>query len=302
MENETLKIETIAASLYRLEVRSPRARYIFAVYLMDEGGGVLLEPGPASIIPSIQEGMKQLGVKGLSYIIPTHIHMDHGGGSGALAALFPQAKVVVHPRGLKHMLDPSRLIEGTKKAYGDDFELKYGAILPVPPSQLVVPVDGEVLSIKGRELQIFYAPGHAPHQIAIFDKKTGGLFCGEALGIPIPGKEDFALPAVSVQDFNPDLYLETIEKLKRLTPRVLYYSHQGGVQNPDKLINSLEQNMPCLRDGTFEGLKRGETVEGIEKRIGEMLPSLLWRKKGLRSLRKETILGFATYYKRKGLL
>ena len=111
-----MKIETIAESLYRLEVRSPRARYIFAVYLIDEGGGVLLEPGPASIIPSIQEGMKQLGMKGLSYIIPTHIHLDHGGGSGALAALFPQAKVVVHPRGLKHMLDPSRLIEGTKES------------------------------------------------------------------------------------------------------------------------------------------------------------------------------------------
>jgi glyoxylase-like metal-dependent hydrolase (beta-lactamase superfamily II) len=213
MENETVKIETIAESLYRLEVKSPRARYIFAVYLIDEGGGVLLEPGPASIIPSIQEGMKRLGMKGLSYIIPTHIHLDHGGGSGELAALFPQAKVVVHPRGLKHMLDPSRLIEGTKKAYGDDFELIYGAILPVPQSQLVVPVDGETLSINGRELQIVYAPGHAYHQIAVFDKKTSGLFCGEALGVLLPGKGGFALPSVSVPDFNPDLYLETIEKL-----------------------------------------------------------------------------------------
>jgi glyoxylase-like metal-dependent hydrolase (beta-lactamase superfamily II) len=302
MENETLKIETIAASLYRLEVRSPRARYIFAVYLLDEGGGVLLEPGPASIIPSILEGMKQLGMKGLSYIIPTHIHMDHGGGSGALAALFPQAKVVVHPRGLKHMLDPSRLIEGTRKAYGDNFESLYDAILPVPESQLVVPEDGETLNLDGRGLQIVYTPGHAPHQIAIFDKKTSGLFCGEALGIPLLGKEGFALPAISVPDFNPDLYLETIEKLKKLTPRALYYSHQGGVQNPDQFINSLEKNMRLLRDGIFEGLKRGETVVGIEKRIGEMLPSLLWRNKGLRSLRKETIIGFATYYKRKGLL
>jgi glyoxylase-like metal-dependent hydrolase (beta-lactamase superfamily II) len=297
-----VKIETIAESLYRLEIRFPSARYIFSVYFIDEGGGVIIEPGPASIVPYIKEGMKQLGMKGLSYIIPTHIHLDHSGGSGELAAVFPLAKVVVHPRGLKHLLDPSRLIEGTKKAYGDDFELKYGAILPVPQSQLVVPADGETLSINGRELQMVYAPGHAHHQIAVFDKKTSGLFCGEALGIPIPGEEGFALPAVSVPDFNPDQYLETIEKLKRLTPRVLYYSHQGGVQNPDKLINSLEQNMRLLHDGIFEGLKRGEPVEGIEKRIGEMLPSLLWRKKGLRSIRKETILGFATYYKRKGLL
>ena len=250
-----MKIETIAESLYRLEVILPRGRYLFTVYLIDAGGGVLIEPGPASIVPSIQEGMKQLGMKGLSYIIPTHIHMDHGGGSGALAVLFPQARVVVHPRGLKHMLDPSRLIEGTKKAYGDDFELKYGAILPVPQFQLVVPADGETLSINGRKLQIVYAPGHAPHQIAIFDKKTSGLFCGEALGVPLPGEEGVALPAVSVADFNPDLYVETIQKLKQLNPRVLYFSHNGGVRDPDKLFDSLEHNMRFLRDGILGGAK-----------------------------------------------
>jgi glyoxylase-like metal-dependent hydrolase (beta-lactamase superfamily II) len=296
-----VRVETIAESLYRLDVVMPGGRYLFTVYLVNEGKGVLIEPGPASIIPSILEGMKQLGMKGLSHIIPTHIHMDHGGGSGALAALFPHSKVVVHPRALKHMLDPSRLIEGTQKAYGDDFETQYGPIRPVPESQLTVPIDGETLSIDGRELQIIYAPGHAPHQIAVFDKKTGGLFCGEALGVPIPGEEGFALPAISVTDFDPDLYLETIEKLKQLNPRVLYYSHQGGIQNPDRLINNLDRNIRLLRQGTLEGLKRGETVEEIEKRLDEILPGFPWRKRELMDLGQETILGMVTYFRRKGL-
>lgn len=163
-------------------------------------------------------------------------------------------------------------------------------------------MDGETLSIHGRELKIVYAPGHAPHQIAILDKKTGGFFCGEALGIPISGEEGIALPAVSVPDFNPDLYLETIEKLKRLNPRMLYYSHQGGVQNPARLINSLEQNMRYLREGIIGGLKRGETVEEIEKRIGEMLFGLFQRKRDLRGMSKEMIAGFVSYFRRKGLL
>lgn len=83
---------------------------------------------------------------------------------------------------------------------------------------------------------------------------------------------------------------------------MLYYSHDGGVQNPDKLINSLEQNMRLLRDSTFEGLKRGETLEGIENGIGGILPDLPWRMRGVRGILKETILGFATYFRRKGLL
>jgi len=297
-----VNIEEVAESIYRLEVRLPGALYVFAVYLIDQGGGILVEPGPASMASPIQEAMKRLGMKGLSYIIPTHIHLDHGGGSGKLAELFPQAKVVLHPRSVKHVLDPSRLIEGTKIAYSDDFESTYGPILPVPESQIVVPEDGEVLDIDGRELQIFYAPGHAHHQIVIFDKKTGGLFCGEALGVPIPGIEGFALPGVSVQDFNPDQYLETIGKLKELAPRMLYYSHDGGVREPDKLIDSLAENTQLLRDVTFDGLKNGETVEAIEKRAGELLPGLLSRNRGAMSSLEETILGFATYYRRKGLI
>jgi glyoxylase-like metal-dependent hydrolase (beta-lactamase superfamily II) len=301
MKNETVTIETIGESLYCLEISFSGARYVFSVYLIDDGGGVLIEPGPASIIPSIKEGMQQLGMKGLSTIIPTHIHLDHGGGSGELAALFPQAKLVVHPRGLKHLLDPSRLIEGTKKAYGDDFELKYGAIRSVPQSQLMVAEDGEILSLPGRELLMVHAPGHAHHQIAIFDKKTGGLFCGEALGIPLRGKEGFVLPAVSVPDFNPDLYLETIEKLKQLTPRVLYYSHDGGVQDPEILVSNLEQNVRLLRDITFQKLKNKETVDSIAKGIGEMIFGT-HRNRELMSPLRETILGFSTYYQRKGLL
>ncbi len=297
-----MNIEEVAESIYRLVVQQPEARYVFAVYLIDEGGGVVIEPGPASMASPIQEGMKRLGMKGLSYIIPTHIHLDHGGGSGKLAELFPQAKVVLHPRSVKHILNPSRLIEGTKMVYGDDFESIYGPILPVPESQIVVPEDGEVLDVGGRELQIFYAPGHAHHQIVIYDKETGGLFCGEALGVPIPGIEGFALPGVSVQDFNPDQYLETIEKIKRLAPRMLYYSHDGGVRKPAQLIDSLAHNAQLLRDVTFEGLKNGDAVEAIEKRAGELLPGLLSRNRGAMSSLEETILGFATYYRRKGLI
>lgn len=297
-----MKIEEVAEAIYRLEVQLPGARYIFSVYLIDLNEGILIEPGPASMVPAIREGMKRLGIQQLSYIIPTHIHLDHGGGAGKLAELFQHATVVLHPRAVKHVLNPSRLIEATRMAYGDNFESTYGPILPVPESQVKVPADGEMMLINGRELQIIHAPGHAPHQIAIFDRKTGGLFCGEALGVPIPGDESFALPSVSVQDFNPDLYLETIEKLKRLTPRLLFYSHDGGVRKPEKLITNLVEITQSLRDTILNGLRNGETIESIRPRVRELISGYAGKRVGAMSSVEDTILGYTTYFSKKGLI
>lgn len=296
-----IKIEEVAEATYRLETTLPGSRFIFSAYLLKENGGVLLEPGPATMTPFILEGMKQLDMQSLSYIIPSHIHLDHGGGSGTLAGLFPQAMVVIHPRGARHAADPSRLIASTKLAYGDAFELVYGPILPVPEKQIKAPEDGEIIGINGRELQIIHAPGHALHHIAVYDRKTGGLFCGETLGLPAPGDEENVLPAVSAQDFYLDLYLETVEKLQELKPRLLFYVHGAGVREPGRLFSSLTKNTVMLRDVILNGLKNGETTETIERKIQEMLPNHRGTEPG--DLGMDTkIRGYAAYFKKKGMI
>jgi glyoxylase-like metal-dependent hydrolase (beta-lactamase superfamily II) len=296
-----MKIEEVAEATYRLETILPGARYTFSAYLIRETEGVLIEPGPASMVPYIQEGMKQLGIRSFSCIIPTHIHLDHGGGVGRLAELFPHASVVLHPRGAKHVTNPSRLIEGTRMAYGDDFEFTYGPILPVPEPQTKVPADGEMMSINGRELQIVYAPGHSLHHIAVYDRKTGGLFCGEALGQPIRGSENTALPSVSAQDFYLDMYLETIQKLKKLKPRMLFYSHDGGVKEPGELISGLTDSTQILGDVILQGLRNSESTESIDRRIHELLSSHLGVRIEAMSM-ETTILGYTTYFRKKGLI
>jgi len=296
-----MKIEEVAEATYRLETILPGAFYTFSTYLLRETEGVLIEPGPASMVASIMEGMKQLGIRSLSYIIPTHIHLDHGGGVGKLAELFPHARVVLHPRGARHVADPSRLIQGTRMAYGDDFELTYGPILPVPEPQITVLGDGETIIVKGRELQIVYAPGHALHHIAVYDNKTGGLFCGEALGQPVSGETGTALPSVSAQDFYLDLYLETIQKLEKLEPRMLFYSHTGGVRDPAEMLSSLKESTLILGDVILTGLKNGESTESIERLAQESLSNQLGVKTENMSM-ETTILGYTTYYRRKGLI
>jgi len=296
-----VELVEVAEATYRWETRLPGARYTFAAYLLTGEEGVLIEPGPAVMVPFIREAMDQLGMQELSYIIPTHIHLDHGGGVGKLAGLFPRAMVVLHPRAERHVLDPSRLIAGTKMAYGDDFESTYGPILPVPSLQVKVPADGETMRVDGRELQVFYAPGHAPHQIAVFERNTGGLFCGEALGLPVPGGQDIAVPSVSAQDFDMDRYLETVEKLKKLRPRKLFYSHEGGVREPEKLIASLEENVRLLGDLILKALRDGEPTGSVERRVRELLASQIGPVS--REVDPATITsGFATFFRKKGLV
>jgi len=262
-------IKEVAHKVYRLETSVPGMNTVFTVYLIPESDGVLIEPGPAAAIPSIQEGMKQLGMKDLAYIIPTHIHMDHAGGIGTLAGLFPGAKVLVHPRGVKHVVDPSRLINSTKMVFGDDFELRFGPIAPVQESQILVPEDGEIISINGRELQIIYAPGHAPHHMVIFDHSLKGLFCGEALGFPSSSTRIVPLPAVAPPSFDQDLYLETIERLRQLGAQMLFFSHGGVESEADQLISMAAENTRTFGDIIPKGLKEGQSLEAISRRIGD---------------------------------
>ena len=237
----------------------------------------------------------------LAYIIPTHIHMDHAGGMGELARRFPRARVLLHPRGARHAVDPSRLIEATRMVFGPDFESRYGAILPVPEEQVYVPRDGEVILVDGRELEIIYAPGHAQHHIAIFDRSVRGLFCGEALGIPVHRARPLALPSVATPNFDEELYLSTIERLRGLEPRLLFYSHGPAVaREPETLIASVAENTRAFGDLILNALKQGESQEAIRRRLADYMADrfgIRFDDAGLAM----TVSGYTIYYQGKGL-
>jgi len=296
-----MNIEEVAEKTYRLEVLIPKVDSIFTVYFIREAKGVVIEPGPTLTIPSIQEAMKQLGMKEPAYIIPTHIHIDHAGAIGSLAQLFPHAKVVLHPRGVKHAVNPSRLIESTKMSFGNDFEIRYGPILPIPQSQVKIPEDGETISIDGNELQIIYTPGHATHHIAILDRKTRGLFCGEALGVPTPEAESSPLPAAAPPSFDVEVYLKTMERLRELNPRILFYSHDGVGRKPEELIFRAAENTKLFSDLILKALREGETAEAIEHRLREYISSHM----GINVEKVDTwmtVEGFTFYFKKKELV
>lgn len=296
-----VEVKEVADNVFWFEPTIPGESNVFSSYLIREEEGVLVEPGPSALVPGIQEAMRQLGMKDLAYIIPTHIHVDHAGGAGRLAELFPEAKVVVHPKGVKHMADPARLIESTKTVFGENFQDVFGPVLPVPESQLVVPEDGETILVSGRELQIVYAPGHAPHHIVVFDRKTRGLFCGEALGLPGQGEEPVPLPAVAPPSFDQELCLKTMEMLRKLDARLLFYSHGGVGTEPERLISVVSESTRVLGDLILKSLKDGEATDAIGRSVMEFASS----RYGLKLKEGDAVMtvgGYAIYFQSKGLI
>ncbi|MEE8470817.1 MAG: MBL fold metallo-hydrolase [Dehalococcoidia bacterium] len=295
-----VEVKEVADKVFWFEPKIHGVNNIFSAYLIKEAGGVLIEPGPSAAVPAIQEAMKHLGMNDLAYIIPTHIHVDHAGGAGTLSGLFPRAEVLVHPRGAKHVVDPSGLIASTKTVFGDNFEDSFGPVLPVPESRIRTPEDGEVISVNGRELQIIYAPGHAPHNMVIFDLSVRGIFCGEAVGLPGQGEEPLPLPAVAPPSFDQDQYLETMEMLRQLGARMLFFSHGGVGRDPDKLISIASEYTRLLGDIILKAMKAGETPEIISRRVRDYASSRFGRELDEMDLAM-IVGGYAIYFTRKGL-
>jgi len=294
------QVEQLIDGVYRLERRIAGVDGAFAVYFIKDGGGAIIEPGPGVLVPDIQEAARELGLSSPEYIIPTHIHLDHAGGSGRLAEVFPDTKIVVNQEGARHIIEPSRLIASTRMAFGDDFESIYGPILPVPESRLKVVSDGDRLTLGGRELLIVNTPGHAAHHIAIFDTKTRGLFSGESLGlIYSPGYPP--LPAVAPPSFDMELYLNDMENLKALKPRLIFYSHGTVADEPERLISTVMDNTRLVGDFILRDLRAGEKEEAIISRVGDYLRNQFNAPLDEYEL-QSNVRGYIHYFRKKGLI
>jgi glyoxylase-like metal-dependent hydrolase (beta-lactamase superfamily II) len=252
--NTMAQTTELAEGIYRIETPLGTMQFQPTAFVI-ANAATIIEPGPAICIPD-------------RYIIPTHIHMDHAGGTGTLAKLYPEAKVLVHPRGLKHAIDPSRLIDSVKMVWGENFEVNFGPITIVPESQIKTVQDGEVIHAGDRDLQFIYTPGHAPHHIAIFDRKLKGLFCGEALGMP-----GYQLPTAAPMSFDLENYLSTIDKLQHsdLAIRMLIYSHGGIEHDPSKCMSRAAENARAMGDIVLQALGKGKVRAEIGKAVGDYI-------------------------------
>jgi glyoxylase-like metal-dependent hydrolase (beta-lactamase superfamily II) len=208
-----------------------------AAYLVEQDGrAAFVDCGTNFSVPTLLDALAWTGreVGDVDWLILTHIHLDHAGGAGALMARLPNARLVVHPQGARHMADPARIMAGVKSVYGEEVVRRdYGELVPVEPSRIVATEPGSSVRLGTRELTFLHTPGHARHHHCIWDPETRGVFAGDTLGVAYRelagGHVRHCLPSTSPVQFEPDALHESIGRLMELAPEVAYLTHFGPV-------------------------------------------------------------------------
>jgi glyoxylase-like metal-dependent hydrolase (beta-lactamase superfamily II) len=241
-----------------------------AVHMIVENNSVaFIDTGTNATLPHALAALKKIGVHvaAVDYVILTHIHLDHAGGAGAMMQAFPNAKLVVHPRGARHMAEPSKLVAGVTAVYGPDFVQRvYGEIIPVSPQRIIEAVDGHVLSLAGRKLTCLDTPGHARHHICILDDQTGGIFSGDIFGLSyreldVAGRQ-FIFPTTTPSQFDPVAMRQSIDRLQALYPPAMYLTHYGQLYDVAQRGDDLRRRLDAVVELALAARTPGDARHG----------------------------------------
>jgi glyoxylase-like metal-dependent hydrolase (beta-lactamase superfamily II) len=234
-------ITDLGHEVFQIDTRMAGYEGITAGYLIRSDRPCLVETGTAPSAPIVRDALAALGVgpADLATVVVTHIHLDHAGGVGDIAEMFPGAQVVVHELGARHLADPSRLMASARMVYGDELDELFGELAPTPADRIrTVERVGMVDLGGGRRLESHYSPGHAKHHVGLVDSASGDLYVGDAAGIFIPETGD-QRPATPPPDFDLGIALESLRMFAALQPTRLLFSHYGPV---DDVTAALERS------------------------------------------------------------
>ena len=224
-------VTDLGHEVFQIDTRMAGYEGITAGYLIRGERPCLVETGTAPSAPVVRDALASLGVgpADLATVVVTHIHLDHAGGTGDIAGMFPAAEVVVHELGARHLADPTRLMASARMVYGDELDELFGTLAPTPAARIrAVEQTGVVDLGGGRKLESHYSPGHARHHVGLVDSVSGDLYVGDAAGIYIPETGDMR-PATPPPDFDLDIALRSLRTFAALQPSRLLFSHFGPV-------------------------------------------------------------------------
>jgi glyoxylase-like metal-dependent hydrolase (beta-lactamase superfamily II) len=234
--------QTLEHGIHLIDTGFHRPAFDASYLIVEQGHAAFIDTGTSHAVPRLLAVLDALGLQpsDVDHVIPTHVHLDHAGGVGQLMQHLPRATLVVHPRGARHLIDPTALIQGATAVYGaEEIERSYGQIVGVDAARVMITHDGMRLSLAGRELLFFDTPGHARHHHCIWDERSRGIFTGDTFGLSYrefdTAQGPWLLPTTTPVQFEPDSLRASVNRLLAQQPQSLYLTHYGQVTNVPRL-------------------------------------------------------------------
>jgi glyoxylase-like metal-dependent hydrolase (beta-lactamase superfamily II) len=252
---------------------------VAAIHLIEEGGrAALVDTGNNDSLRHVLEALAETGLsaESVDFVLLTHIHLDHAGGAGAFMQAFPNAKLVVHPRGARHMAEPSKLFAGVSAVYGPERAKElYGELIPVPMARIIEAGDGHELNLGGRVIRVFDTPGHARHHVCYFDTKSRAFFTGDTFGLSyrtldVGGKPSI-FPTTTPVQFEPEAMHASIRRMEAEQPTAMYLTHYAQVRD----VPRLAADMHRLIDAHVAIAERHAAAEGRKNLIEQDIWALV---------------------------
>ncbi len=248
--------------IHTIDTGLMRPAFDAAYLIVENGRGAFLDCGTSHAVPAMLAAAAEAGLApdDIDWLILSHVHLDHAGGAGALLQHLPNARVVVHPRGAPHMIDPSRLIAGAAAVYGEEeMARSYGSIVPIPAERVDIAHEGHSIDLAGRKLVCLDTPGHALHHLCLWDEKSRSVFTGDTFGISYRELDTpagiFLFPTTSPVQFDPEPLKTSVQRLADLHPENLFLTHYGRIGDAQKhaavlieLIDAMVERALALAD------------------------------------------------------
>jgi glyoxylase-like metal-dependent hydrolase (beta-lactamase superfamily II) len=260
--------------IFTIDTRYVRPHMDASHLILDGGRAAFVDTGSEHSVPFLLEALAEHNIDAaqVDYLMLTHVHLDHAGGAGRLAAALPRAKVLVHPRGAPHLADPSRLIAATRAVYGAQrFAELYGDIRPIPAARIAAVSDGQKIVLGTRTWEFIHTPGHALHHVCIVDREAGDIFTGDTFGVSYrefdTAAGEFVFTTSTPTQFDPSQLHASVERLLKFEPRALYLTHYGRVGDAPRLGADLHADIDA-----FVSIARG--AASAADPVADMAPKL----------------------------
>ena len=250
-----------------------RPRFDASYLIVENGRAAFIETGPNSAVPRLLAALEAQGLErdAVDYVIPTHVHLDHAGGAGLLMQNLPHAKLVIHPRGARHMIDPSALMAGVRAVYGAEIAARdYGELVPIPAERVITTSDGMVIELAGRPLRFADTPGHARHHHCIWDEATHGWFTGDTFGIVYPELQPYIVPACAPVQFDQVDLHKSVARLLAQRPERMYLTHYGAVRDAEKLAVQYLAQVDAMADAARSLAKAPGRHDQLKRAFGDI--------------------------------